>query len=241
MKNKIIGIYKIVSPNNRVYIGQSRNIYKRWGSYKSPKTIKQPRLYSSILKYGIENHIFEVIEECEIEQLNIRERYWQEFYNVMSEEGLNCTLTPTDESPKEISEETRKKLRLSKLGENNPMYGKTPSEETKQLISEKNKERYKDKENHPMFGRTFSREKGGFKGNKNPFYGKKHTQETMEKINKKVIDTHTGIIYKSLKQASEVSNIKIATLSAYLLGKRNNKTTFLYVCEVDKLINFYRE
>ena len=46
--------------------------------------------------------------------------------------------------------------------ENNPMYGKHHSEETKAKIREA--------------------EKGKFDGEKNPFYGKKHTEETREKM-----------------------------------------------------------
>ena len=39
----------------------------------------------------------EVIEECEIGQLNERERYYQEFYNVLSVNGLNCQLVKTND------------------------------------------------------------------------------------------------------------------------------------------------
>lgn len=39
-----------------------------------------------------ENHLFEVIEECSIEQLNERELYWGYFYEVLGENGLNLRL-----------------------------------------------------------------------------------------------------------------------------------------------------
>lgn len=32
--NKLIGIYKITSPTDRIYIGQSKDINKRFNSYK---------------------------------------------------------------------------------------------------------------------------------------------------------------------------------------------------------------
>jgi len=67
---KIIGIYKITNPNGKIYIGQSINIKKRKGCYKRNQIPKQPRICNSIKKYGFENHIFEVIEECSIDQLN---------------------------------------------------------------------------------------------------------------------------------------------------------------------------
>ena len=34
MMKKITGIYKITSPSNKIYIGQSKNIYSRWNAYK---------------------------------------------------------------------------------------------------------------------------------------------------------------------------------------------------------------
>jgi hypothetical protein len=46
------------------------------------------------LKYGIENHVFEIIELCEEKELNKRERFFQEKFNVL-EKGLNCKLTKT--------------------------------------------------------------------------------------------------------------------------------------------------
>ena len=63
---KIIGIYKITSPTNRIYIGSSNDIYNRWCSYKNLKCKSQTKLYNSLLKYGAENHIFEIIENCSI-------------------------------------------------------------------------------------------------------------------------------------------------------------------------------
>ena len=104
----MIGIYKIISPNNRTYIGQSRDIEKRFESYITYKSIKgQIRLYNSFKEYGVKNHMFEIIEECLFEELNIRERYWQDFYDVTSKKGMNCVLVDTDELPRIYSKETR--------------------------------------------------------------------------------------------------------------------------------------
>ena len=105
----MIGIYKITSPSGKIYIGQTRNYYKRLISYKGLHCKKQRRLYNSFLKYGYVNHTFEFIESCEIEQLNIRERYYQDLYNVISEKGLNCVLVEIDNKSRIISESTRKK------------------------------------------------------------------------------------------------------------------------------------
>jgi len=89
----MIGIYKITSPTNRVYIGQSRNIKNRWRYYHSNIiTVKQHiKLHRSLLKYGVENHTFEVIEECSVEQLDEQEIYWINYYNSIKK-GLNVGL-----------------------------------------------------------------------------------------------------------------------------------------------------
>lgn len=114
----MIGIYKITNPSNRIYIGQSVNIEKRFNNYKNiNKSDRQKKLNSSFRKYGIESHVFEIVEECTIEQLNIRERYWQDFYNVVSKDGLNCQLTKTNESKFVFSEDTINKLKKFKMGE----------------------------------------------------------------------------------------------------------------------------
>ena len=79
----MIGIYKITSPSKKVYIGQSRNIKKRWNDYSvhKKKQKDQTAIFYSLKKYGKENHVFEVIEECSLEELNEREIYYIEKYD----------------------------------------------------------------------------------------------------------------------------------------------------------------
>ena len=92
----MIGIYKITNKtNNKVYIGQSINIEKRWGEHKrnafnsNTHTYRYP-LYVAIRKYGLNNFIFEVVEECSIEILTTREQYWIDYYNSLdSNYGYN--------------------------------------------------------------------------------------------------------------------------------------------------------
>ncbi|CAB4136377.1 grpIintron_endo, group I intron endonuclease [uncultured Caudovirales phage] len=92
----MIGIYKITNPLGEVYVGQSRKIQRRKNEHFSNKECKHFKLKESFLRYGKEKHIFEVIEECSIKLLNERERYWQEYYNVLNI-GLNCILTKTND------------------------------------------------------------------------------------------------------------------------------------------------
>lgn len=126
------GIYKITSPTKRVYIGESKNIGVRWSNYRNLSNCKsQIKLYRSFKKYGIDKHVFEIIEECNSEELKCTERKWQDFYNVL-DEGLNCILTNCGDKKVVLSEETLKKRRDSMLGSKNPFYGKKHSEEAKQ-------------------------------------------------------------------------------------------------------------
>lgn len=120
----MIGIYKIINPKGRIYIGQSVNIERRKGNYSKLQDCKnQIKLYRSLKKYGFSSHIFEVLEECTIDELNKKERYWQDFYNVL-EEGLNCKLTKTEDKSGLMSKELRDRLSKSHLQRNSTEEGK---------------------------------------------------------------------------------------------------------------------
>lgn len=128
----MIGIYKITNPKGKIYIGQSVDIEARFFSYKKMKNCKnQIALYSSFKKYGIDCHIFEVIEECDITNLNERERYWQDFYNVIDRNGLNCKLTSTVDKSGKLSDETIIKIKNWRATQ----VRKPHTEETKKKIS----------------------------------------------------------------------------------------------------------
>lgn len=80
----ICGIYKITNKiNGKVYIGQSKDIYRRWKEHE--KCIRSDKrntyLYNSMRKHGIDNFAFEIIEECDISMLNTQEIYWIAYYN----------------------------------------------------------------------------------------------------------------------------------------------------------------
>ncbi len=65
------GIYKITNPINEIYIGQSYDIEKRFYQHKN-KAINK-KLKESFEMYGIENHKFEVILECDASELTKKE------------------------------------------------------------------------------------------------------------------------------------------------------------------------
>jgi group I intron endonuclease len=103
----MIGIYKITNPSNKIYIGQSVDLKTRFRKYKYLNCKRQTHLYNSFIKYSIENHVFEIIEECSLEQLNEKEIYWGLHYNVLGKMGLNCKLGNANGK---CSEETKKKI-----------------------------------------------------------------------------------------------------------------------------------
>lgn len=61
--NTNCGIYRMISPTHKVYIGKSKNLKRRESSYKLIKFVKsQRKLYNSLMKYGFDAHNFEVVE-----------------------------------------------------------------------------------------------------------------------------------------------------------------------------------
>jgi|GEM_PF-1092848 group I intron endonuclease len=115
IENALIGIYKITSPSNKVYIGQSNDLYSRFYIYKKLHCKKQIYLYNSLLKYGIENHKFEIIHICKEEELNYLEIYYSNIYKSTDREfGLN--LRECGGANGKHSEESKLKMRLSSLG-----------------------------------------------------------------------------------------------------------------------------
>lgn len=134
----MIGIYKITSPTNKVYIGQSIDIEKRFKFYRLGHLKNQVVLKKSFDKHGFESHILEIIEECNIDLLNERERYWQDFYDVLNG-GLNCRLTGYSDKKGKLSYSHRLKISKSRMGALNHMYGKKMSDEVRDKISKSHK------------------------------------------------------------------------------------------------------
>lgn len=97
----MVGIYKVTNPIGQVYIGQSKDVQVRISGHKSILlSDKEYLLKQSYLKYGYENHKFELINECYEDDLRELERYWQDKYDVIGPNGLNMELTKTDDKPR---------------------------------------------------------------------------------------------------------------------------------------------
>lgn len=130
----MIGIYKITNPNGKIYIGQTIDYKRRLRYYKLLKCKEQPRVYNSLVKYGIENHKFKLIKECAKEELTQWERHFQELYDSVGKNGLNCILVATNEFSGGHSEESKKKI-------SEKLKGRTFSPEHRAKIAEANRNR----------------------------------------------------------------------------------------------------
>jgi len=106
-------IYMITSPTGRIYIGSTYNYIKRWADYKCYDCKYQRKLYNSLKKYGVENHIFEVIMECSIENMLKYETLIGWGFDVLDKENLNCKLPKLGDVYKVVSDETIIKMKIS--------------------------------------------------------------------------------------------------------------------------------
>lgn len=120
----MIGIYKITNKiNNHSYIGQSRNIQKRWKNHKIAATNRNANtynypLYQSFRKYGVENFTFEVLEETNIDNLNDRETFWINYYHPEYNQtyGGNYNIIPQKLTEKQVYEIQEILLESEKTG-----------------------------------------------------------------------------------------------------------------------------
>lgn len=126
----MIGIYKITSPSNRIYIGQSLNIEYRWKKYNNLNCKVQPKLYRSLKLYSSENHKFEIIEEIDKDLLDEREIYWKQHYlnkiNNNWKQVLFCQLQDGKGGSKSII--TKNRISKALKGKSKPLdFGKNHS------------------------------------------------------------------------------------------------------------------
>lgn len=91
----MIGIYKITNKvNGKCYIGQSINIDKRIKEHFWKATCEKDVSFNSILhqairKYGKDNFICEVLQECSIEDIDKLEQQYIKEYNSVTPYGYN--------------------------------------------------------------------------------------------------------------------------------------------------------
>lgn len=211
-----IGIYKITSPTGKIYVGQSCNIERRFNTYNSKNTKTQIRLHRSFKKYGIKNHKFEILEKCNEKELNNRERYYQDLYNVTSRKGLNCKLTKSDDKSGFTPQTIKNKISKSNKG-------KKVSIETKLKMSIAGKNKIFTNEHKYNLKISL---KNRILTNKHLLYLKGNNSRS-----KKVINVITNEIYDSAKQCAYKNNLNYSTFKNKLNNNNTivNNTNFKYL------------
>lgn len=208
----MIGIYKITNKiNGKVYIGQSKDVEKRLNSHRSCST--NIHLNNSINKYGSSNFLFECIEECDVANLNDRERFYINMYESMNpDKGYNLTSGGERDAGWVHSEQSRKYM--SELGKDRAASAdyENPSNGSKLIHNGDITSRAKGNKLDELlasgwelgpsdkFIKSGSSKRTGsangvygkgymFSGEKNHFFGKHHSPESIQKIKDNMPDT----------------------------------------------------
>lgn len=267
-------VYIHIFPNNKVYVGITcQKVERRWRSgtgYMSKNQkgeYTQPLIARAILKYGWDNICHKILyenlskkeaESKEKELIAIYRSDEKNFgYNI--QHGGNVG-RHSDESKRKISEshkgkqlstDTKKKLSEMRKGENCYWYGKHRSEDTKIKIGDSNRgkkhsEETKIKISKAHKGISFSDDRKKKIGDAQK--GKKLTEKTKRNISESrkipVLCIETNIVYVSISDASEQTNIHLSNIADVCKGKRKTAggyhwmyaenfdlpTTSLHVC-----------
>lgn len=92
-------VYKITNPSEKVYIGITINLRKRFNSYRAGHSKSQRLIHRSMNKYGFDNHSVEIIDKFSGTSLeaNSKEIFWIRTYMSFNQKwpemgGLNLTM-----------------------------------------------------------------------------------------------------------------------------------------------------
>lgn len=204
--------------NNKVYVGQTCNLSKRWSNNGAKylervnDKYKHPRFGPALAKYGWDgfDHII-VVRNITKQEADNKEKELIAFYNTTDKQyGYNCT-TGGD--------------------------GWIPNEDQRKRSSEAAKLRFKNKENHPRYGVLHTEESkkkmsASTKGENHPNWGKHLSQQTRNKISssqlgkpkdacaKSVYCIDLDVVFKSEKQIREELHMNPSHVGSVCRGKR---------------------
>lgn len=195
-------IYKITNNvNGKVYIGQTvRTLKERIGEHLRHNNLL---VQKAIHKYGVDNFKFKVIDKAKnIDELNKKEMKWIGFYNCLVPFGYNQCIGGDNTIGFHHREESKQAMSIKKsemyLGENNPFFGKTHSEEQRLKWSKERKGRNLDKAR----------------------------EASIKTIQRKVLNVETGEIFNSVKEAALKYNLKSTHITRVCRGKRKHTGGF---------------
>jgi len=266
---KKTGVYKIVNiVNNKVYVGSSCDINRRWKEHifrlKKNKH-HSVKLQNSFNKYGVDVFIFEVIEECEKNQLIIKEQYWIDSlnscnhgYNHKTKSGITLGFLGKKHSEyfkikksEEMldnkfalglkhSEEYKLYMKSINTGVNNPNYGKKQSLECikKRLETVKKNNSFKG-ENNPNFKFTIN-----YEDLKNLFLIENKTLKEIAKIYNCSVGTITNNLrkYNLNKPKSNKYNLNVKDIFSYReKGLTFNEIGKIYGCSGKKINRYVKK
>lgn len=186
-------IYLITNKtNSKKYVGQTkRTLEQRWKDhiYKKKNLIGK-----AIKKYGANNFKIKVLEKCDINKLNKRERYWIKYYNTFEEKGYN--LTPGGESRDVFTDSIRKKLSKKARGKNNNQA--TISEKTALNIYEDYKE---NKTNYRILAKKYNVKKSSVGNIVNAnHWATRHLEKLKKNINIRTSKTCSKLNEKEVRE-----------------------------------------
>lgn len=182
------GIYIIISPVNKIYIGQSKDLSRRQNTYSKLFCKKQVKLYNSLKKYGWNKHKFIIIKTFNtISQklLNSYELAYWKFYKNLKFTLLNIKIPGI--YPKQ-AESSKKKI-------SNSRKGIVFTEEHRLNLSKANKGKIS-----PNIGKKLSKEH--IQKMKDNFTGKSRSKEIMENL-------HNSVKRKIIQLDMQEKEIKI--------------------------------
>ena len=239
-----VGIYKITNKiNGKCYIGQSIDIEARWKKHVSQldnKAYSRARLYQAFRKYGVEAFEFEILEECERENLNELEiayiakyRSYQEGYNMtLGGEGLGRVFSEEHRRNLSISHKGHKPSAEANRKRSESLRRTMASEEVRKRMGESRKGKPRPEEVRRKIsaghkGKTLTMEHRKKLSKAQTGKSRKHSEETLRKIRESQRGPRgqreknvrcNGVVYPTVKQCAAELGVSASTLSRWLHG-----------------------
>jgi|SRR5690625_371670 len=223
---QVTGIYKLTNiSNGKIYIGQSKDIANRMKLHiKDSKRINDKRgdfpLYESMRRHGHEKFKLDIIEVCEVDELNEREMYYISLYNSTDKDvGYNQTKYSYAFQDPAIAEESHSPEIMA-------MHGKR--------IREWNLKQWKDPKYREMKSRASSElQKERLK---NPVYLEEKTKQlkqATDKMKRRVgqYDKEGNLIaaFEGTREAERAMELSNDTIGKVCRGVKYRKTAKGYV------------